>query len=88
MLGQRAGSTVSVNAQVQCQEPKIGQQKVQFYCEDEIHCRSLSMLHGIQFHSKIIKNVALIPTVNVWISLQSFLASEIGAWDNLFNNNT
>ena len=33
-------STVSVYAQVQCQEPKTGQQKVQFYCEDEIYCRS------------------------------------------------
>ena len=34
MLGQRAGSTVSVYAQVQCPEPKTGQQKVQLYCED------------------------------------------------------
>ena len=40
MLGQRAGSTVSVYAQVQCQEHKTGQQKVQFYYEDEIYCRS------------------------------------------------
>ena len=35
-----AGSTVSVYGQVQCQEPKKGQQKIQFYCKDEIHCRS------------------------------------------------
>ena len=40
MLGRRAGSTVSVYAQVQCREPKTGQQKVQLYCEDEIHWRS------------------------------------------------
>ena len=40
MLGWRAGSTVSVYAQVQCREPKTGQQKVQFYFEDEIYCRS------------------------------------------------
>ena len=25
---------------VQCREPKTGQQKVQLYCKDEIHCRS------------------------------------------------
>ena len=30
MLGRQAGSTVSVYAQVQCREPKTGQQKVQF----------------------------------------------------------
>ena len=36
MLGQRAGSTVLVYAQVQGREPKAGQQKVQYYCEDEI----------------------------------------------------
>ena len=40
MLGRRAGSTVPVYAQVQCREHKTGQQKVPFYCEDKIHCRS------------------------------------------------
>ena len=40
MLGRRAGSTVSVYEQIQCREPKSGQQNVQFYCEDEIDCRS------------------------------------------------
>ena len=33
---QRAGSPIAVYAQVQCQEPKTGQQKVQFYCEDDL----------------------------------------------------
>ena len=49
MLGRRAGSTVSVYAQVHCREPKTGQQKVQLHCEDEIHWRSgysLSMIPG------------------------------------------
>ena len=31
---------VSVYAQVQCREPKTGQQKVQLYCEDNSHCQS------------------------------------------------
>ena len=30
MPGRQAGSAVSVHAQVQCREPKTGQQKVQF----------------------------------------------------------
>ena len=41
MPGRRAVSTVSVCAStVQCRELKTGQQRVHFYCEDEIHCRS------------------------------------------------
>ena len=35
MPGLRAGSPIAVYTQVQCQEPKTGQQKVQFYCEDD-----------------------------------------------------
>ena len=51
MLGLRVGSTVAEYAQVQYQEPKTGQQKVQFYCEDEIYCQSgysLSMVSVIE----------------------------------------
>ena len=51
MLGRQAGATVSVYARVQCREPKTGQQKVQFYCEDEIHCRSGYSLSMISVHS-------------------------------------
>ena len=41
MPGRWAVSTVSVCAStVQCRELKTGQQRVHFYCEDEIHCRS------------------------------------------------
>ena len=36
MQGRRAGSPIAVYARVQCREPKTGQQKVQFYCEDDI----------------------------------------------------
>ena len=50
MLGWRAGSTVSVYAQVQCLEPITGQQKVQFYWEDEIYCRSgYSLSMAVQY---------------------------------------
>ena len=35
MPGRRAGSPIAVYARVQCQEPKTGQEKVQFYCEDD-----------------------------------------------------
>ena len=37
MLGRRAGSpfAVYVIVQVQCREPKTGQEKVHFYCEDD-----------------------------------------------------
>ena len=35
MLGRQAGSPIAVYAQVQCREPKTGQQKVHFYCEDD-----------------------------------------------------
>ena len=35
MTDQRAGLPIAVDAQVQCQEPKTGQQKVQFFCEDD-----------------------------------------------------
>ena len=32
--GRRAGTPLAVYVQVQCREPKTGQQKVQLYCED------------------------------------------------------
>ena len=35
MPGQRDGSPFAVYAQMQCREPKTGQEKVQFYCEDD-----------------------------------------------------
>ena len=35
MPGRRAGSTFAVYARVQCREPKTGQEKAQFYCEDD-----------------------------------------------------
>ena len=35
MPGRWAGSPVTVYAQEQCREPKTGQEKVQFYCEDD-----------------------------------------------------
>ena len=56
MLGWRAGSNVSVYAQVQCQEPKTRQQKVQFYCEDKIHYRSgysLSMVGTLRLRNGV-----------------------------------
>ena len=34
MPGRRAGSPIVVYARVQCREPETGQQKVQFYSED------------------------------------------------------
>ena len=57
MLGRRAGSTVSIYAQVQCREPKTGQQKVQFYFEDEIHWQSGYSLSMHAAHSGIRKTV-------------------------------
>ena len=36
MPGRRAGSPFAVYARVQCREPKTGQEKVQFYCEDDL----------------------------------------------------
>ena len=33
---QRAGSPIAVYAQVQCREPKTGQEKVQFYRKDNL----------------------------------------------------
>ena len=35
MPGRQAGSPIAVYARVQCREPKTGQKKVQFYCEDD-----------------------------------------------------
>ena len=35
MPGRRAGSPIAVYVQVQCREPKTGQEKVQFYCKDD-----------------------------------------------------
>ena len=40
MPGRMAGSPIAVYAQVQCREPKTGQQKVQLQCEDNYHCQS------------------------------------------------
>ena len=40
MPGRRAGSPIAVHAQVQCREPKTGEQNVQLYCEDDLHCLS------------------------------------------------
>ena len=54
MLGRRAGSTVSVYAQVQCREPKTGQQKVQFNVKtkyiDDLGKDSLSMMSANVAH--------------------------------------
>ena len=49
MAGRRAGSSVAVYAQVQCQEPKIGQQKVQISSEDETLCPSVFIIY-LWFH--------------------------------------
>ena len=46
----RSGSPIAVYARVQCQEPKTGQEKVQFYCEDDLLFLSsyyLSMMYSI-----------------------------------------
>ena len=51
MPGRRAGSPIAVYAGVQCQEPKTGQEKVQFYCEEDLLFLSsyyLSMRRNIQ----------------------------------------
>ena len=36
MPGRRARSPIAVYARVQCREPKTGQEKVQFCCEDDL----------------------------------------------------
>ena len=66
MLGQRARSTVSVYAQEHCREPKTGQQKVPFYCEDEIYCRSGYSLSMLDPHSAIslIKRYSLFSAIS------------------------
>ena len=49
MPGRRAGSPIAVYSQVQCREPKTGQEKVQFYCEDDslfLSSYYLSMLNS------------------------------------------
>ena len=46
----------TVYVQVQCQEPKTRQQKVQFYCEDKIHYRSgysLSMVGTLRLRNGV-----------------------------------
>ena len=45
MPGRRAGSPIAEYARVQCWEPKTGQQKVRFYCEDDSLCRSCFIIY-------------------------------------------
>ena len=50
MPGRQAGSPIAVYARVQCREPKTGQKKVQFCCEDDWlwpSCYYLSMILGL-----------------------------------------
>ena len=66
MPGRRAGSPIAVYAWVKCRKPKTGPQKAQFYCIDEIHCRSgynLSMLSAHLILQRIGKEIM---EINTW----------------------
>ena len=50
MSGWQAGSPIAVYVRVQCREPKTGQEKILFYCEDDslfLSSHYLSMAYSI-----------------------------------------